>query len=140
MKKLLLAMASSLMLMVSFSAWAEKLDEAYYQDIICHQLNGVAEVKQHDGTRIDCETETLAMEIDFQPKLYECIGQAILYSSYTGKQATCLLIVNGNSDIHVTRAERIIAYIAKSFRLMTLDQNTLELKTVGEYVNAYKRN
>ena len=57
-----------------------KKKESHYQNIHCDNLEGKAEFKLEDRTRIDCLTNTKAIEHDFAPKWAECAGQAIYYA------------------------------------------------------------
>ncbi|WP_171018846.1 hypothetical protein ACONUD_00725 [Microbulbifer harenosus] len=52
-----------------------------YQLPWCETAGGVAEYVLPDRTRVDCLTETHAMEFDFAPKWAEAIGQALYYAS-----------------------------------------------------------
>lgn len=85
--------------------------ERYYQDLWCAEMGGLAEVRMEDGTRCDCLTETMAVEVDFARKFYEGISQALHYAMLTGKEAALLLIVEKPGDWkYVERAKRLIDY------------------------------
>lgn len=77
MRKIILI--SLLIASFTFNANAKK-KEKYYQDIHCDNLGGEAEYKLEDKTRIDCLTDTKAIEHDFTHKWAECTGQAIYYA------------------------------------------------------------
>ena len=78
MEKIIL---TSLLIFYSFTFQANaKKKERYYQDIHCDNLGGKTEYKLEDKTRIDCLTDTKAIEHDFAPKWAECAGQAIYYA------------------------------------------------------------
>ncbi len=51
-----------------------------------------------DGSRVDCETDTYSIEFDFGKKWDEAIGQALYYSSKTGKKAGIYLILAKRND------------------------------------------
>ncbi len=51
------------------------------------------EVTLSDRTRVDCLTETYAVEVDFARKWAEALGQALYYSARTGKKAGILIII-----------------------------------------------
>ena len=51
-----------------------------------------------DSTRCDCLTETHAVEFDFADKWAEAIGQALHYSTQTGKRAGIVLILESEID------------------------------------------
>ncbi|WP_188008559.1 hypothetical protein [Grimontia hollisae] len=63
-------------------------------DYVTHYCDGKIEHLLPDSTRIDCLTETHAIEYDFGHKWAEAIGQSIYYSSQTGKKAGIVLIVD----------------------------------------------
>lgn len=80
-------------------AYAKKLfKEVEYQTCFCNEINGTAEYVLPDFTRVDCLTDTHAIEADFGSKWAEAIGQALYYSSMTGKQPGILLILEKESD------------------------------------------
>lgn len=56
------------------------------------------EVVQSDNTRVDCLTDTHAIEFDFGSKWAEAIGQSLYYSIKTGKQAGIVLILEKDGD------------------------------------------
>ena len=60
---------------------------------------------------MDCLTNQYAVEFDFAPKWHECIGQALNYAEKTGKQATCVLIMErGERDLKYLKRLRNVAY------------------------------
>ena len=71
--------------------------EKDYQHIWCKQNNGIEEYENPDCTRVDCLTQTHAIEFDFDKKWAECIGQALHYGIQTGKKPKCVLILRGNN-------------------------------------------
>lgn len=78
-------------------ALAQAQSEADYRDRWCDEHDGQAEVVLYDRTRVDCLTETFAVEVDWAPKWAESIGQALLYAEITGRDPAVLLIV-GDGD------------------------------------------
>lgn len=90
-----------LSLLVSASTFGARLNtEDYYRDAWCTiygfagSKNGVDnEVKQLNGTRVDCITITHAVEVDFASKWQEAIGQAVDGANQTGLKPGILLIV-----------------------------------------------
>lgn len=85
--------------------------EEVYQAYWCGKHNGIMEYKLNDNTRVDCLTDTLAVEVDFAPKWAECIGQALHYGHKTHRQAACLLIIeNPEKDLKYLRRLRYNAY------------------------------
>ena len=67
--------------------------ESSYQHAWCSAHNGIEEYKNTDFTRVDCLTDTHAIEFDFAEKWAESIGQALHYSFMTGKKAKVVLIL-----------------------------------------------
>ena len=109
--------------MLSSIVWAKHLHvEKYYQDIWCVERHGQVEVVMSDGTRCDCLTEDLAVEVDFALKFYEGISQALHYGMLTGKQAALLLIVEDSSDYkYVSRAKVLIDHYSLPILLFIIE-------------------
>lgn len=72
--------------------------EAYYQQQWCDEQKGVMEYVLDDRSRVDCLTETHAIEVEFAPKWKESIGQALFYGIKTGKKPGVVLIIEKDSD------------------------------------------
>jgi len=83
--------------------------EIDYQNEFC--VNGIKEYVLKDKSRIDCLTDTYAIEIDFSKKVYECIGQSIYYSIETNRKPACALIFdkNNKSDIRYLKRLKVVA-------------------------------
>ena len=64
--------------------------ESSYQHAWCSEHNGIEEYENSDFTRVDCLTNTHAIEFDFADKWAESIGQALHYSYMTGKNKNFL--------------------------------------------------
>ena len=92
----------------SFAANIHK--EAVYQAKWCQEMNGTKEYKLEDKTRIDCLTQTHAIEFDFAKKVYESIGQALYYGVMTNKRPGIVLIVeNPFNDIkYINRMKQVV--------------------------------
>lgn len=91
-----------ILILVSLPAIATQriYSEKTYQTQWCKAHNGTMEYKLSDNTRVDCLTDTLAVEFDFANKWAECIGQSQYYSLKTNKQAACVLIMErGEKDL-----------------------------------------
>lgn len=73
--------------------------EKFYQAKWCGRAGGRTEVVQRDRTRVDCLTDTHAIEFDFGPKWAESIGQSLYYAVQTGKKPGVVLILEKNRDI-----------------------------------------
>jgi len=67
--------------------------EAVYQHAWCSAHNGTEEYKNDDFTRVDCLTDTHAVEFDFANKWAESVGQAEYYAYKTGKKGMVVLIL-----------------------------------------------
>lgn len=101
-----LACLAALLLLVSCAvpAHAKHLHrEHFYQQIWCDQHGGAVEVRLPGGLRIDCETATHAVEVDFAAKWAEAVGQSIAYAGATGHRPGILLILEKPSDIRFLR-------------------------------------
>jgi hypothetical protein len=78
---------------ISSQSFAES--ERYYQEKHC---KGITEHPLHDRTRVDCLTDTHAIEYDFSNKWHEAIGQSLGYAFETNKRAGIVLIVEEKKD------------------------------------------
>ena len=73
--------------------------EKDYKKAWCSAHCGQQEVILPDKTRVDCLTDTHAIEFDFAHKWAESIGQALYYAQATNKKAGIVLIVeNAQKD------------------------------------------
>lgn len=70
-----------------------KHSESSYQQAWCSAKKGIMEYENKDYTRVDCLTDTHAVEFDFANKWAESIGQALHYQLMTGKRAKVVLIL-----------------------------------------------
>lgn len=70
-------------------------NEAYYVQLHCQ---GEIEVTLHDRTRVDCLTDTHAIEYDWGPKWHEAIGQSLGYAFETNKRAGIVLILKNQGQ------------------------------------------
>ena len=61
--------------------------ESSYQHEWCSIHKGMEEFENRDKTRVDCLTDTHAVEFDFAEKWAESIGQALHYQRMTKKRA-----------------------------------------------------
>lgn len=67
--------------------------EQSYQKAWQKKYGGILEYRNDDSTRVDCLTDTHAIEFDFANKWAEAIGQALYYQHKTGKRAKVVLIL-----------------------------------------------
>ena len=72
-------------------------------------MNGEVEFTLDDGSRVDCETDTHSIEFDFGKKWAEAIGQALYYSSKTGKQPGIVLIIAKDNDLINLEKIKVVA-------------------------------
>lgn len=70
----------------------KKKNERFYQEAWCSG-RGIMEYVLADRTRVDCLTESHAVEFDWAKKWAESIGQSLYYSLQTGKRAGVVLIL-----------------------------------------------
>ena len=94
---LLLPMATPFEYKICNLGWkhiSHKHNEASYQNAWCSLNGGIAEFKNKDFTRVDCLTNTHAIEFDFADKWAQSLGQALHYSVMTGKKPKVILILD----------------------------------------------
>lgn len=73
-----------------------KYKEADYVNAYC---NGKIEhVLPHSNTRVDCLTDTYAIEFDYAPKWEEAIGQALYYAKVTDRKPAVAVIMKSWLD------------------------------------------
>ena len=88
-------------------ATPKKYHEKYYQTQICNQLDGEMEYVLSDRTRVDCLSDEYAMEVDFDKKWAESIGQALYYAYMTDKKPAVGLIVGKKDERYLKRLDAI---------------------------------
>ena len=98
--------------------------EAEYQHAWCCAHRGIEEYKNPDFTRVDCLTDTHAVEFDFAKKWAESVGQALYYQLMTGKRAKVVLILEEPQSqmVYYNRVKRLscvynfdVEYITPSY-------------------------
>lgn len=77
--------------------------EADYVNHYCPQWKGQIEYVLPDRTRVDCLTDTHAIEFDWCRKWAEAIGQSLYYAKMTGKTPQIVLICKPNEGRFVKR-------------------------------------
>ena len=85
------------LLFIPISALARPV-ESWYQQVWCEGVGGEVEYRLPDGRRIDCLTQTHAIEIEFARKWPEAIGQSLSYSMMTERQAGIVLLLNSKQE------------------------------------------
>ena len=94
-----------------------KKNEAYYQKLAAKDFTD-AKVEHilEDKTRVDILTDKEAIEVDWAYKWAEGVGQALYYSTMTGKEAGLILIIKEDKDMrYVKRVQKII--LIKSLKI-----------------------
>ena len=84
----------SLFATAGFAAKAQT--EAYYASIWCQANGGIEEVETRMGTRVDCLLEDYAVEVDFDHKWAEGLGQALHYGVEFNRTPAVLLILKNH--------------------------------------------
>ena len=87
------------------TTYTGKKDEKYYQKLWCGQQKGIMEYVLDDSTRVDCLTDRYAVEVDWDHKWAEGVGQAQYYAEKTGRKPGLLLITDKNGQRFVKRAK-----------------------------------
>ena len=86
-------------------------NELSYQHAYCSMHNGIEEYELSDKTRVDCLTDTYAIEFDFSNKAYEAVGQSLHYALMTGKKPKIVLILDSKYKqqqmVYVERIKKI---------------------------------
>lgn len=105
----------TLILLLGFSAQVEakkRLNhEKYYQAIHCELLEGEKEHRLPDKTRVDCLTDTMAIEHDFANKWAESVGQAVYYGKMTKRRPGIALIME-DPDKDAKFLKRLLSAVA----------------------------
>lgn len=84
--------------------------EKEYQQVWCNQKQGSLEYRLTDGTRVDCVTNTHAIEFDFASKWAESIGQSLYYGKTLNKKTGVVLIMeNPQNDLRYLKRLQSIA-------------------------------
>ena len=98
--------------------------EKEYQGAWCAKAGGVTEYLLDDKTRVDCLTDTLAVEFDFASKWAECIGQALYYGQQTHRQGACVLILeNKEKDLkYLKRLQNVADIDGVRLKIFTMDE------------------
>lgn len=91
--KIVITFALLTMMFTNIVNASEFKNENYYSKQICDKWGGKP-TRLESGIYPDCETEFMVIEFDWakRSKLYECIGQALVYAHETGKFPGCVLL------------------------------------------------
>ena len=97
-----------LVILSSASAHARLNPESFYQDEFCY-TNMLTEVRMPDGTRADCISIGIVIEVDFADKWFNGVGQVLGYAHQTGLNPIILLIMESSKDCkHLARLEAVV--------------------------------
>ncbi len=91
-KELIIIICAVIVCLLSANVHAK--NEWHEADYVNSNCQGKIEFVLPDKTRVDCLTDTQAIEYDFSHKWAEAIGQSLYYSAMTGKQAAIVLIID----------------------------------------------
>jgi hypothetical protein len=99
--------------------------EDYYSAIWCAENSGVEEVRTSQGTRVDCLLEDYAVEVDFDTKWAEGLGQALHYGVEFDRPAAVLLIIQNHAgkdrSAYIQRLESTIAGAGLNVTVFTIE-------------------
>lgn len=91
---------TTILFLVTVPQWSKAAQvEAWYQQVWCQGMKGKIEVRMKDGRRIDCLTDTYAIEFEFARKWPEAVGQSLDYSMLTGKKAGIVLVLKRAEEV-----------------------------------------
>jgi len=76
------------------STWNETMWSAF----IAGEMNGKAEARTPDGSRVDILTKDYAYEVDWATKWKEAPAQSILYGVMTNRKPAVLLLVKNRNE------------------------------------------
>ena len=95
--------------------------EIWYQEVWCRGMGGQVEYRLEDGRRIDCLTDTYAIEVEFSHKWSEAVGQSLDYSMLTGKKAGIVLIIKESDSLeNWQRLNKLIEHYQLPIKLWKL--------------------
>lgn len=86
-------------------AAANKWHERQYQESWCGARPDLISIEYRlpDMTRVDCLFEDYALEVDWDYKWAESIGQSLYYALMTGKKPAVLLILGPKGERYLKR-------------------------------------
>lgn len=91
--------------------------ESEYRDMLCGGEGWRMEVTLPNGTRADCMTDRLAIEIDWSWKWPEAIGQSLNYAAVTGKQPAVILICKRGTERKCLNWSLLLSETAEHWKL-----------------------
>ena len=97
----------------SIASQSYPFKEKDYQKAWCERHNGVMEHVLSDQARVDCVTQTHAIEFDFAKKWGENIGQALYYGVSLNKTPGIVLITT--DPVNDIKYVKRVQAVAKKF-------------------------
>lgn len=95
--------------LLSASSGAQTISEHDYAKPWCKERKGILEYELPDKTRIDCLTETHAVEVERAHRWAESIGQALHYARMSETKAGIALIIEHADECrHLDKIQNII--------------------------------
>ena len=89
-----------LLLFAVFFTLMGEASEKSINESWCSEIGGITEHRTSYGTYVDCFTEDLAIEVEYDYNWKESIGQALHYSEATNRSAAILLIKRKKSRVN----------------------------------------
>ena len=109
----------TIILAILWSGLAVSATEKDHQVKYCA---GIIEYYLPDRTRVDCLTESHAIEYDYGRKWAEAIGQSLHYAQMTGKEAGIVIIYKGQKDDkYIARMNKVISRYSLPIEVWTVD-------------------
>ena len=98
----------SIAILLASLTHAAQASERTYQAVWCAQVGGTAEYVLPDRTRVDCLTDTHAVEVEHAKKWAQAVGQSLHYAAWTGRRAAVLLIVSDGEERFLKRLQGVV--------------------------------
>ena len=116
-----LILASIILFLISTESIVK--NEKYYVSLFAEYIEDCEiEYRLKDNTRVDILTQHYAIEVDFEKKWYEAIGQALHYELLTNLIPGIVLIIDDNNSRNLERLLRV----AEKYNIMvwSIDRET----------------
>ena len=89
-----------LLLLTVFIALMGEASEKSINEAWCTEKGGITEHRTSYGTYVDCLTKDFAIEVEYDYKWKESIGQSLHYAEATNRSAAILLIKRSKSSVN----------------------------------------
>lgn len=103
--------------------------EKNYAEYWCYSRNGESEYRFPDETSADCLTQDYVVEVDFDEKWLEAIGQALFYSTMTDQKPAIVLIMQNHKN---TPREQYLNRLSTTINTYNLPISVFTMDT-GDY-------